>query len=498
MKRKEHIQGNAQTSINIKTLIATLLLLVAVGANGQEKKLGQPITGLYSNENLTSIVAAASAKVVVLNDLEDHNWSYYQAASNLPTGYPTTYLSSPDPRNVKITYRGGSVTGASDVGISALTGENQNCMIYFKTMEKTVLGMNGNYPYTVISNPFSKRPRTNGATGTNGFYGFAGWKVVSGGKYIQEYSNDAVLPLDATIHFTGFDTDYEPNCISAEVVFEATWTAATVKTGNTAQTFTGGTYETNFWVLSGAANIGNITVPTNCTVSARYPNGTINFARNLTGTITAGGNNAKVEFVNLNSTGNVSATGFTFTMGRGITGSGGQLSGSSSSKNTVHTVKIESGTYSELRHFKATIAARYTIDQLMILGCDYDRAKNDNSKLTITGTMYVAYTTSINRTTGSLFVRSIVKSGTYQENISNTYSGTHAQSYYFGCYGSDNRSAGHRYLVVEGGHLRGIAGGTDNTTSQNDSDPAFTLRVRGENNNPIIDGAVYWCLQAEQ
>ena len=435
----------------------------------------------------TLIVTGTSNNVVTINDLEDHTWSYYQNDANLPDGYPKDYLSSPEPRNVKITYRGGEVSGASAVAISALDTEDQNEMVYYKTMEKTVLGMTGNYPYTVISNPFSKRPKVG-----NTYYGFGGWKVISGGEYILEYSNEDTLPLDETIHFTNLDNNYTTNCMSAEIVFEATWVVATIKTGNSAPSFTGGTYETNFWVLTENPET-EVTVPGNCTMTARYPDGEVCFADNFTRAITAGGDNAKVEFVNMNSTNIVYAANYTFTMGRGIvnSGNGGDLRGATRNATAIHTVKIESGTYSNMRHFNIGIDASKPIDQLMILGCDYDRAKNDNSKLKITGAMYVSNTHTLNRSSGNLFVRGIVKSGTFQENISGTYTATAAQSYYFGCYGSNNRSAGHRYLVIEGGSLRGIAGGTDHTTNQQEADPAFTLRIKGNQENPIINGAIY-------
>ena len=417
------------------------------------------------------IETGVSGTTVTLDDREDHNWSYYQAAGDLPTGYPTTYLSSPDPRNVKITYRGGSVSGASTVAISALTGENQNTMVYYKTLEKSVPGMTGNYPYTVISNPFSKRPK-NGST----YYGFAGWKVVSGGEYIAEYNDNVVLPLDATIHFTNLDNNYTANCTSGEVVFEATWTAATVQTGSSAPTFYGGTYETNFWVLSGNSDIGNITVPANVTVSARNPDGTVNFTRNLTGTITAGGNNAKVEWVNMNSTGNVSAANYTFTMGRGIvnSGNGGDLRGESRNANCIQTVKIESGKYASLHNFNTGLDAARTCDQLMILGCDYDRAKGDNSKLEITTTMYVADRQSLNRTSGSLYVRTYIKSGEFLTG-QQVNDASAAYTYYFSVANTQNK--GRRHLEIEGGILKSVAGGIDDGNNANDL--AFTFRMRG-------------------
>lgn len=437
-----------------------------------------------------TIPSGVSGGTVTLFDLEDHNWTYYQQPSNLPSGYPTTYLSSPNPRNVKITYKGGGVSGASAVAISALEGEGQNEMVYYKTLEKSVPGMSGDYPYTVISNPFSKRPKLNST-----YYGFNGWKVISGGEYILEYDNDGKIGLDETIHFTNLDNNYTPNCMSAEIVFEATWTQATVKTGSSAQSFDGGSYETNFWVLSGNNNIGNITVPGNCTVSSRYPDGTVNFTRNLTGTITAGDNNAKVEFINMNSTSNVSAANYTFTMGRGIvnSGNGGELRGCTRSDNCVQTVKVESGKYASLYHFTSGLSSGNSCDQLMILGCDYDRARaietpSYNENLKITGSMYVASIKSLNRTTGSLYTRCYIKSGNFISNVTiNDNDGTGgSHTYYFSVSGTHN--AGRRYLCVEGGRVAGIAGGMDDVNSQSTTNRSFDLRVRG---TALIDGPVY-------
>ena len=434
--------------------------------------------------------SSVSSSVVLIDDREDHNMSYYQKADNLPAGYPTEYLSSPDPRNVKITYKGGSVANASAVAISALSGEGQNEMIYLKTMEKTVIGMTGDYPYTVISNPFSKRPAT-GSGNSKTYYGFVGWKVVSGGEYISEYNNDAVLPLDATIHFVGLDNNYTPNCLSAEIVFEATWTTANVQTGTSAPSFNSGTYETNFWVLTGnpGSNSG-VTVPANCTMTARYPDGTESWTGNCTRAITAGGNNAKVEFVNMNSTGAVNAAGFTFTMGRGIvnSGNGGALQGCTTDKSCVHIVKIESGKYSSLSHFTTGISSSNTVNQQMIFGCDYDRAKGDNAKLNITGTMQVGASINLNRSTNNTetpHIMSFVKSGNFNSSQSIT-NGNADESYYFSIRNTYNILR--RVLVVEGGHLRSIAGGIDTGRTQYATSPALDLRIRG---NAQIDGVVY-------
>lgn len=450
------------------------------------------------------IQTGISGNTVYLNDYEDHTWTYYQPTGELPAGYPTGYLHSPDPRNVKITYRGGSVDNASAVAIS--TTESQNTMVYFKTIEKTEPGMTGNYAYQVISNPFSKRPRTTGSTGTNGYFGFAGWKVVSGGKYIAEHADKDVLGLDEIIHFTNLDENYTPNCKSGEVIFEATWTAATVKTGNSAQSFTGGTYETNFWVLNGniAAETNNNRNPTAiaspCTVSSLNPDGsgTVRYGINRQVQVTATSGVVKLEYMAMNGTGAYDANGKNLHIGRGMTnsGDGATLLTFVNTANTrcTHTVKVESGKYQEMLHFNTAQNAATQIDQLVILGCDYDRAAGNNNNLTIIKNMRVAQSVQLNRPSGSAvapFVRTYIKSGDFLSNVNvagnNSYTGSGGdQTYYYGVSGTHN--AGRRYLVVEGGHLRGIAGGMDEVNAQETDGRSLDIRVRG---TAQIDGVIY-------
>lgn len=105
---------------------------------------------------------------VILNDLEDHSWSYYSDDTQ-----PIHRLS---PADVKITYNGyGNNTkttthtsstpsssdfngkvDAADVAVSAT--ESANTFIYYKTLENANENGSGNYPYTMIPNPFQKRP----------------------------------------------------------------------------------------------------------------------------------------------------------------------------------------------------------------------------------------------------------------------------------------------------------------------------------------------------
>lgn len=460
-------------------------------------------------DSKTSPVASTLAQMssgivgdaVILYDYEDHNWSYYKGVDSdqdptIDGNYNTKYLNylySPNPRNVKITYKGGSVANASSVAISGADGEGQNEMVYYITLEKTVVGETGDYPYTVISNPFSKRPRLTSATGTNGYYGFAGWKVTKGWSYIKRANGstatqNAVLNLDEKIHFQNLP--YESvNCTSAEIEFEATWTSATVVTSK--PTSNQGDYEHVFWIISGGVNPGTVSYP--CTIMGRNPDGTAgNYSSSyLSGAVTAGCDGVKVEWVRMNTTGTHNANGNDFTLGRGIVNTGTSKSNiycSNSNQECTHTVKIESGYYNNLRHFNAEISATNTINQIMYLGCDYDRAHavdatSYNQKLDIVNMrMYGGSgrnVPSINRAAGQLYARCFVKSGTFCSGADATEDqfegGGGDENYYFHRY----QEAGRRMLTVEGGHfMGGITCGSDNINTQPNS-IAVNLRVRG-------------------
>ena len=469
----------------------------------------------YDNSAVASAVylvsGITSGGKVIINDYEDHNWTYYQKSDNLPSGYPTDFLTSPDPRNVKITYRGGGVDGASDVAISGLDGEGQNTMIYYKTLEKHDLSVkdDGEYAYTVISNPFSKRPKK-GST----YYGFAGWKIISGGEYISEYSDGQTLPLDKTIHFVNLDNGYTPNCTSAEVVFEATWKEATIKdlkSSSSVPTFTGGTYETNFLLL-GANITSAITISSPCTLMARNPDGTIgNYNNYSIGGVAAGTDNVKLEYIQMGLGWQVNhyvkAEGYNFTIGRGVNNTfknnpddiGGFVYGLSSDKNSDNTIKIESGQYYFMMNYGSivnnsiqgaiTVSQSRTLNQLMVLGCDYDRAIGNNDNLLFVGNMWVAVGSTLNRNSNTLYVRNILKSGNFVSSVSvagnSDYTGSgNSQAFYNGVWSTS--IAGHRYFEMQGGRIPTIAGGTD--TGNSTDSRGFTLRVKG---SAQIDGVVF-------
>ena len=496
-----------------------------------------------------SIETGVVGSTVILNDYEDHNWAYYKGrdikvgtASDAPN-YKDKYkytLYSPDPRNVKITYRGFNTDdktiylGGSDPvvtstlntnttpHVSNVEGEGQNTFVFYKTLEKFVIGYftdskdwNGipddptkeNYPYTVISNPFSVRPST-GSGDSKKYYGFAGWKIISGGKYIGRgnggtytaASNGDVLDLDELIHFVNLDADvtYTPNCTSAEVVLEATWKEATVWSGNTAHDFgTTGTYETNFIVASG--NIASIEQGTPCTIIGMNPDGTGDNSgtRTITGlkvTTTSTtdpydrSNCVKVEWIR-HGNGTFDANGRNLTMGRGIissSGSGNTAQGNvygnnTNGQNVVNTVKVESGYYSKIANLNTTTAtATNAINSYMILGCDYDRALTNyyvpaneinnnayNIKLRASRIYGPNGNPDLHRAYGQLYMRSLFKSGVFASEIGNEY--------YFHTY----QRPGQRYIEMEGGYNKGhVKGGSDGSTSQGRV-RAMSIRMKG-------------------
>ena len=145
--------------------LAAVLLVMIMGVQsawGQTLKLGEPVSGLY-NSSLT----AAGTDVVVLNDLEDHNWAYY-SDENCP-------VHRLNPADIKITYYGNGQTNnnVSDgtegtgaptnfvskaTGVQVNVGESANTFVYYKTLERANVDGSGDLSYTTIPNPFQVRP----------------------------------------------------------------------------------------------------------------------------------------------------------------------------------------------------------------------------------------------------------------------------------------------------------------------------------------------------
>lgn len=112
--------------------------------------------------------------VVILDDREDHSWSYYSDGDQP--------VHSLNPADVKITYYGFgentmTTTDAGDTptdfdglvtedDVAVGPNEPGSRFIYLKTLEKANEDGSGNYPYTLIPNPFSVRPTGESVTVT--------------------------------------------------------------------------------------------------------------------------------------------------------------------------------------------------------------------------------------------------------------------------------------------------------------------------------------------
>ncbi|MCQ2321774.1 MAG: hypothetical protein MJZ91_10700, partial [Bacteroidales bacterium] len=413
---------------------------------------------------------------VVLNDFEDHTWTYYAgvAASVDGGNYNTNYLGkiySPNPRNVKITY----TANGGKVSIS----ENQNVFIYYETLEESATA--GEYKYQVISNPFSKRP-----TGK----GFGGWKIISGGDKIKGKNNGNILALDEEIVFENLPYP-SVNCTSAEIVLEATWVNATIVRNTTSGLSSTGTYETNIIVLTQNYS-NNISPSYPCTIMMVEPDGSADYrGRSFTGNITPAdlhdtGKTTKIEYAKWDPSENINARGRNFTIGRGMTmgGTARRLYGTNTAAAVNQVVKIESGKLSSFYHYGAKPSS--ITQQIVVFGNDYDRAKNDNTKLDITGICKISEYLDFGLTDSkTMLCRTYSKSGKIMSSIA-VGAGETDNVYYYAPDGNDNNyHGGCRYLEIQGGEWCCIAGGFDNYHASDD--PAFTFRMKGG----FVRGSVY-------
>lgn len=437
------------------------------------------------------IVSNVTDGVVTLYDYEDHNWTYYSGVDAAVDGgnYNTNYLGklySPNPRNVKITYNGVNGVSGSSTTVRVSVDENETSFVYYKTLEEG--STSGEYPYQVISNPFSVRPST-GTGNSKVYYGFAGWEIVSGGEYIKGKSNGSVLDLDEEIVLDSLPYS-SVNCTSAEIVFQTTWKTAnrTYVNSNPSnnQTYsTSGDYESNFYVIN-CNYTRTITTSGPVTIMMVEPDGSGDYrgTYTFTGNISTNNNGVtKIEWAKWNPSGDVDARGRNLTIGRGLTmgGTTRALVGTGQTSAMNQVLKVESGNFSTFTSYTDNPSS--ITKHWVVLGCDYDRAKTDNSKLSFTGKFLTGNNRTLGLSSTDEMARVWSKSGSFMTGVSVSDAAAD-NSYYIGITGNHNN--GHRYLEIEGGEwYANIAGGMgeDHTSTE----PGFTFRMRGG----IIRGSVY-------
>ena len=472
-------------------MIAMLFIVSAMGARAQEESDMQE-TGRRNG-------------TVYLNDLEDHNWTYYSGVDGSVDGgnYNKKYIGklySPNPRNVMITYNGVNDVEGSETKVKvSIDDEDENSFVYYKTLEQG----NGEYPYTVISNPFSVRPSVVSDNGTKTYYGFGGWKIISGGEYIRGYDNGAILPLDAEIIFEKLPYN-KINYISAKIEFQTTWVPLNNivhhnGTGTSTYNYsaTGGNYETNILVLT-SDQTQHIIADSPCTVMMVEPDGSGDY-RNSTFTkllrpAEGANNRTKIEFVNWLPSGDINARGRNFTIGRGMVMNGTEqqaLYGTKTASEKVDQIlKIESGNFLKFENYGATPSE--IEKQCVIFGNDYDRAQNNNQNLKFAKKMCVAYSNPLPATLNddSEICRVYSLSGSFvtDEAVGNA---EHTSSYYFNVGGSASADKGYRYLEISGGEWKNIVGGWG--PNHNEETTSFIFRMKGGH----ILGSIYGAAQYE-
>ena len=497
---------------------------------------------------------------VFLNDYEDHNWSYYSdpdcpIRSLSPADVKITYYGDGIVMTGNADYTATSTdfvqpgdanyVGGAKVNVS--TGENQNTFIYYKTLERTdgstSANPTGRCAYTTIPNPFQVRPTYGTPPNSNraawtGWRGFQCWRLksVTGGSVYSGASGGTSLALNAIIN-AETEIYFAPNSeYGMEVELEAVWAIAYLVYANDNGSWSVPNhadlgYERNFVVLSSnkdfyfrvgngnnTAYISDINRPS--TITPYLPNGTsgngqigrvrgeyANNNDNSDITLQADTKFENVQFTNLTGNNNIiTAAGYNLIVGRGCTSTNvgmvrGMSDGSTSAVN--YTIRLESGTFGTFaliddtaRTFSSTISTR------AVFGSDYDRAKSDNSKLSIaaSSTIYggnAAHTFSGSANRNNITYDWLIKSGRVQGStsvgdaaadksiyIGNSISGNNANSIQY---------CGKRRLTMEGGEIASIAGSVNcygnNYANYGVNDGTWSVMIRLKGGT--VRGSIY-------
>ena len=465
-----------------------------------------------ASETVT-IPSGTDGGTVTLFDYEPHSWSYYSD--------PDCPVRSLNPADVKITYYGDGIVMSNNNDYTAGTndyvspgdanyvggakvnvgGENENTFIYYKTLERTdgstSANPTGRCLYTTIPNPFQVRP-TYGSRGTTDQNSFTGWrgfqcwrlKSVTGGSVYSAATGGTALATGAIINGET-DIYFAPSSeYGMEVELEAVWARAYVVKGD--QSYANNILaqnvgvERNFLILTAGQNyrfdgtsgryIGNKGYA--ATISRYYPNGeTGNTSATVSGynDMTLGAD-TKFENVTFNSMGSytLSTEGHDLIIGRGCSGTVGTVRGLSGNTTGAieYSIRLENGTFNTFNMIDGTTHTHSgTVSAKTIFGCDYDRAKGDNDKLSISAnstvygaSSYQAFTGGGNR--NNLTYDWLIKSGKVQA-TKVVADGAAANCIYMGNTGNGNDSDGNRYqgkrrLIMEGGEVCNISGGLNN------------------------------------
>jgi hypothetical protein len=500
-------------------------------------------------EGVAGVPTGTSTTTVTLNDYEDHSWAYYSdpncpIRSLNPANVKITYYGNgvmmtgttdyTASRTDTIHPGNSNYVGSAKVNVTA--GETQNTFVYYKTLERTdgstSANPTGRCPYTTIPNPFQVRPTYGGTATSNtaawdGWRGFQCWRLksVSGGSVYSAASGGTALTAGAVINGETQIYFAPTSEYGMAVDLEAVWAIAyVVKASDGGANAIGDHsnvgYERNFIVLnttSASYNFGGTSgkritnIDRQVTVTRYLPNGVRGQNNDATYVRGAANNynltlqaNTKFENVAFNMGENtLTAAGYNLIIGRGCTGSVNYVRGLSAAVNPFnYKIRIESATYQYISFTSGYENTSGTAQSTSltctgtsnyvegVLGCDYDRATGDNSKLENTGTMImgVAVTLSNQDVTKKTFDLT-VKSGRFFTFMGdNMMAGDASQSLYMSIANVQNLKAGERRLTIQGGELTNVAGGIDaGNQTTNNGVKGLTIRMTGGN----VKGAIY-------
>ena len=453
-------------------------------------------TGYENSEVATDqyITSGINNGTIVLNDKEDHNWAYY-SDNNSPIhclnpaditikyyGYGTKTMTSSN--TDQLPANSAFDQNVANTAVKVNKNEAGHTFIYYKTLENAQEDGTGNYPYTIIPNPFQVRPTY--GTDNGRWRGFYAWRVksLSNGLSIKvgnttynsnNISSGIIIYAEQEVEFI------TSNPKGNTVEFEALWAKAYLDDGNNHYSNSGNyrnAYERNFKKVT---SLSTYNYPV--TISSINPDGS-----GTVGTVSGPNRNnytcsqdVKLENMTLGM-GNyyIDGNSYNLTIGRGVANGNnnvasavyGDYSGSSVRSN--FTLRIEGGRYSNVRVFyngsRANCSDAFTGH--VYFGSDYDRANNEtNNKLVVSSR--VGLSQELAFTNAASITEVFVMSGTFGTNTADV-------EFYMGYQNATSgASQAKRSIRIYGGDfLGGLAGGIEG--GELDANTVYlTMRISG-------------------
>jgi len=307
-----------------------------------------------------------------------------------------------------------------------------------------------------------------------GFYVSAG-----GGNYrlIQNYDGDRIYNSSTTYYYM---VTRDTNIVYLTGNISNTWAAAQSKPFTFTGLYGGVNYAPTWTTTSTNIQIYNDTVIENLRMTCGQANANATPLANTARFIYANFHNVKM------GRGIIKANGTTNKNLIGIVASSGTAATGSASNITKYNLIVESGFYDTLTLANVSGTSRMFINAVGIYGCDYDRVKNDNSKLEVN---YVAcgawggnLMTVEDTNTNDVAIHTITKSGGF---------GTGKSDYTTGIY-IGGRNAGVHYArrtaKIEGGWVYNLIGGPMSDTGRDNVNDIF-IYITGGTVDLVIAGA---------